>query len=150
MCDSGAIVLCTLNSPYLSFFKPATPFYTGSTKKTCPLLYSWQILFYQVATKGCRLSWLTNSVPRIWAQMRGGGGLRGLSQWVKLYSPNKFWKSNSVFNLCLLGWRWMNNTTTQRHVNGKKTRCSWLVKILRMTTTVYVNFTRTVFSFILV
>jgi hypothetical protein len=37
-------------------------------------------------TKRCRLSWLTNSAPRIWAQMRGEGGrgLRGLSQGVLL------------------------------------------------------------------
>ncbi len=33
---------------------------------------------------------------------RGGGGLRGLSQWVQLctWSPNKLWRSNSIFNLC--------------------------------------------------
>jgi hypothetical protein len=39
--------------------------------------------------------------PRIWAQMQGGGGLRGLSQWVQLctWSPNKLWSSNSILNL---------------------------------------------------
>ncbi len=33
----------------------------------------------------------------------GGGGLRGLSQWIQLctWSLNKLWKSNSIFNLCL-------------------------------------------------
>ncbi len=38
--------------------------------------------------------------PRIWAQMRGGGGLRGLSEWVQLctWSPYKLWRSNSIVN----------------------------------------------------
>jgi len=33
----------------------------------------------------------------------GGGGLRGLCQWVQLntWSPNKIWRSVSIFNLCL-------------------------------------------------
>ncbi len=33
--------------------------------------------------------------------MRGGGGLRGLSQWVQLcsWNPNELWRSNSIFNL---------------------------------------------------
>ncbi len=33
----------------------------------------------------------------------GGGGVRGLSQWVQLciWSPNKLWRSNSIFNLWL-------------------------------------------------
>ncbi len=45
---------------------------------------------------------LTNSAlvhePKCWGE--GGGGLRGLSQWVQLYtrSPNKFWRSNSILN----------------------------------------------------
>ncbi len=41
--------------------------------------------------------------PRIWAQMRGRGDLRGLSQWVQLctWRLNKLWRSNSIFNLCL-------------------------------------------------
>ncbi len=41
--------------------------------------------------------------PRIWAQMLGGGGLRGLSPWVCTAvhrSLNKLWRSNSIFNLC--------------------------------------------------
>jgi hypothetical protein len=31
-----------------------------------------------------------------------GDGLQGLSQWVQLctWSPNKLWRSNSIFNLC--------------------------------------------------
>ncbi len=36
--------------------------------------------------------------------MRGEGmGLRGLSQWVQLWtrSPNKLWRSDSIFNLCV-------------------------------------------------
>ncbi len=40
----------------------------------------------------------------------GGGGLRGLSQrvWLGTWSPNKLWRSNSIFNLWYLGllvWR---------------------------------------------
>ncbi len=33
-----------------------------------------------------------------------GGGLRDLSQWVQLFtwSPNKLWRSNSIFNLCVV------------------------------------------------
>ncbi len=35
----------------------------------------------------------------------GGGKLRGLTQWVQLYkwSPNKLWRSNSIFNLWARG-----------------------------------------------
>ncbi len=38
----------------------------------------------------------------------GGGELQGLSQWVQLYtwSPNKLWRSNSIFNLWKNPWRW--------------------------------------------
>ncbi len=39
---------------------------------------------YQEVTRRCRLSWLTKSAPRIWAQMRGRRGLRGLSQWEQM------------------------------------------------------------------
>ncbi len=40
--------------------------------------------------------------PSYMSPMRGGGELRGLSQWVQMYtwSPNKLWSSNSIFNLC--------------------------------------------------
>jgi hypothetical protein len=46
---------------------------------------------YQGVTKRCRLSCLTHA----WG---------GLSQWVQLctWSPNKLWRSNYIFNLCLL------------------------------------------------
>ncbi len=40
----------------------------------------------QGVTKRCRLSWLINCDPRKWAQIRGGGDLRGLIQWVQLYT----------------------------------------------------------------
>jgi hypothetical protein len=56
----------------------------------------------QGVTKRCRLSWLTNSAlvcePK-WGV--GGGGLRGLSQWLQLckWSPNKLWRSNSILYL---------------------------------------------------
>ncbi len=62
---------------------------------------------------GCRQSWLTNSAlvyePKCGA--RGGVVLRGLSQWVQLctWSPNKLWRSNSIFNLCC-HWTILNYT----------------------------------------
>ncbi len=38
-----------------------------------------------------------------------GGGLQGLSQWVQLctWSPNKLWRSNSIFNLWALWCRFL-------------------------------------------
>ncbi len=56
-------------------------------------------------TKRCCLSWLTNSAPRKWAQMRrkGVGGLRGLRQWVLYscvqctWSLNKLWRSMYLY-----------------------------------------------------
>ncbi len=57
---------------------------------------------HQGVKKRRRLSWLTKSAfvyePKCWG---GGGGVRGLSQWVQLYtwSPNKLWRSNSIFDL---------------------------------------------------
>ncbi len=40
--------------------------------------------------------------PSYMSPNAGGGGLRGLSQWVQLctWSPNKLWRSNSIFNQC--------------------------------------------------
>ncbi len=47
--------------------------------------------------------------PSLYEPKCGGGescGLRGLSQWVQLWtwSPNKLWRSNSIFNLLLQGY----------------------------------------------
>ncbi len=59
----------------------------------------------QGVTKRCRLSWLTNCTlvyePKCWG--RGGGELRGLTLSHVLNaalhrSPNKLWRSNSIFN----------------------------------------------------
>ncbi len=54
----------------------------------------------QVFTKKIRFYWLTNS-DLVYEPKCGGGGLRGLSQWVQrcTRSPNKLWRSNSIFNL---------------------------------------------------
>jgi hypothetical protein len=55
----------------------------------------------QGVKKRCRLSWLTKSALRVWAQMRGGEGVPGsqpMSTAVHM-SPNKVWRSNSLFNL---------------------------------------------------
>ncbi len=63
------------------------------------------VLYRQGETRRCRLSWLTNSAlvyePKYRGRgERGEGELWGLSQWVH-YSPNKLWRCNSIFNLCL-------------------------------------------------
>jgi hypothetical protein len=56
-------------------------------------------------TKKCRLSWLTNSALVYERPNAGDRGLRGLSKRVQLcsWSPNKLWRSNSIFNLCKNG-----------------------------------------------
>ncbi len=56
-------------------------------------------------TKRCCLSLLSNSA-HVYEPKCGGGGLGGHSQWVQLctWSPNKLWRSNSIFNL----WRKVN------------------------------------------
>jgi len=60
----------------------------------------------RVVTRRCRLSMLTNSAPRIWAQMWG--------EWVAgvsandnscahhvTWSPNELWRYNFIFILCM-------------------------------------------------
>jgi hypothetical protein len=42
--------------------------------------------WYQGVTKRCRRSWLTNSALVYEPKCGGGGELRGLSQWVQLYT----------------------------------------------------------------
>jgi hypothetical protein len=61
-------------------------------------------IYARGVTKRCRLSWLTNMRHRIWAQMRGGeeGGCRVSAQPMRTAvhrSPNKLWRSNSIYNL---------------------------------------------------
>ncbi len=60
-------------------------------------------LLQQGVTKRCRLSWLTIGALEYEPKCGGRGELRGLSRWVQLYawSPNKLWRSNSIFNLFL-------------------------------------------------
>jgi hypothetical protein len=54
----------------------------------------------QRVTKRCRLSWLTNSSLVYEPKCERRGELCGISQWVQQYrSPNKLWRSNSIFNL---------------------------------------------------
>ncbi len=63
------------------------------------------IVYVQGVTRKRHISWLTidHQRPRIWAQTVGDGegGLRGLSQWVQLYtwSSNKLWRSTSLFTV---------------------------------------------------
>ncbi len=57
----------------------------------------------QEVKKRCRQSWLTNSL--VYELKCGGrGGVAGSQPMIQLYtrSPNKLWRSNSIFNL----WRW--------------------------------------------
>ncbi len=69
----------------------------------------WQnILWDQRDTRRYRLSQLTNRAPRIWAQMRWGGGEAAGSQPMRTAvhitrhgAQCKFWRSNSIFNLYL-------------------------------------------------
>ncbi len=66
-------------------------------------------------TKRCRLSWLTHSAlvyaPKRW---RGGGAV--VRAWVQLctWSPNKLWRSNSIFNM------WLNVNFFICHQTGAK------------------------------
>jgi hypothetical protein len=59
--------------------------------------------YIQGVKKRCRLSWLTNSAIVYEPKWGRWGGGRGLSKWVQLWtwSPNKLWRSISIFNLCL-------------------------------------------------
>ncbi len=53
------------------------------------------------------ISWLTNSA--LVYEPNAGAGLWGLSQWAQLcaWSPNKLWRSNSIFNLQYMS-RWFH------------------------------------------
>jgi hypothetical protein len=55
----------------------------------------------QGVTKRCRLSWLTNSAI-VYEPKCGGGGCGGSQPMSTAVhrSPNKLWRSNSIFNLC--------------------------------------------------
>ncbi len=62
----------------------------------------------QGVTKRCRLSWLTNKalVGEYEPKYGGRGGAAGyqpLSTAVHTWSPNKLWRSNSIFNLWGIG-----------------------------------------------
>ncbi len=67
-----------------------------------PLL--WFTVEGLIGTRGSQrdVVCLTNSALVYKPKCRGVGGLRGLSQWVQLctrtWSPNKLWRSNSIFN----------------------------------------------------
>ncbi len=58
----------------------------------------------QGVTQRCRLSWLTNSALVYELKCWGGGReLRAGSQPISTAvhrSPNKLWRSNSIFNIC--------------------------------------------------
>jgi hypothetical protein len=76
-----------------------------------PLTYPAALYMYalQVVTKRRRLSLLTNSAHVIRVQMRGEGGSCSVSanEYSCVHhvtqSPNKLWRSTSIFNLCMYG-----------------------------------------------
>jgi hypothetical protein len=62
----------------------------------------WFLPTNQGVTKKYRLSWLTNSA-RVYEPKSGGRGVVAGSQPMSTAvhrSPNKLWRSNSIFNLC--------------------------------------------------
>jgi hypothetical protein len=70
----------------------------------CRQLRSATLVTYrQGVTKRCRLSWLTSSAL-VYEPKCGGRGRVAGSQPMSTAvhrSPNKLWRSNSIFNLCL-------------------------------------------------
>ncbi len=113
------LIQVSRRQPFIKFnFYVTTELLITSAVSTCCQLSCFDLflLFKSKRTKGgqhgvtkrCRLSWLTNSalVALVYSLNGGGGvrhgkGLRGLSQWVQLctWSPNKLWRSNSIFNV---------------------------------------------------
>jgi hypothetical protein len=98
----------SLSLPFLSLFFPPPPF-----PPVTPFLPFSILLFpffpsTQGATKRCRLSLLTNSALVLRVQNAGGGegGSFGVSANEHscahhvTWSPNKLWRSASIFNLC--------------------------------------------------
>jgi hypothetical protein len=78
--------------------------YTGFAALTimCSLRI-WK-LKNQGVTKRCRLSWLTNSDLVYEPKCEGAGGC-GVSanEYTAVHrSPKKLWRSNSIFNLCVI------------------------------------------------
>ncbi len=70
-------------------------------------------------TKRCRLSWLTNSALIYEPKCGGCAGSRLMSTAVQCtWSPNKFWKNNSIFNLWL-------GSIAYWHGNCLKIVCTW-------------------------
>jgi hypothetical protein len=65
---------------------------------------------YQGVTRRCRLSLLTNSASYVESKCGGEGGIIGYQPMSAAgscahhltWSPNKLWRSTSIFNLCIL------------------------------------------------
>ncbi len=82
----------------------------------------WSNGFTQGATKRCPLSWLTNSALVNESKCRGVGGSSGFSATSAAVlcpvhrSPNKLWRSNSIFNL------WFHGLTKSLRVYGRQGR----------------------------
>jgi hypothetical protein len=100
-------------------------FFSLCTKITLCLL----LISMQGVTKRCRLSWLTNSAlvyePKC-GRWGGGAGSQPMST-VQLctWSPNKLWRFNSIFYLCIHG------KGSHLHLNET---CTWWLTLGTVTT----------------
>ncbi len=92
----------------------------------------------QWVTTRCRLSWLTNSALVYEPKCGGGGGVAGsqpMSTAVVHRSPNKFWRSNSIFNLCTAKIKYRNFETNiiRKGISGSQSQflhscvCEWFI-----------------------
>ncbi len=75
---------------------------SGSAGRSFQTLYELVLIARQGVTKRCRLSWLTNSALVNELKCRGRGGVAGSQPMSTAVhrSPNKLWRSNSIFDLC--------------------------------------------------
>ncbi len=78
----------------------------------------------QGVTKRCRLSWMTNSaLVYLWAQMLGREGVAGSQPMSTAVhrSPNKLWRSNTIFNLW---WEYINCSQMHECGNWERSRAA--------------------------
>jgi hypothetical protein len=66
------------------------------------VIFALAVAQEQGVTKRCRLSWMTNSALVYEPKCGGRGGVAGSQPMSTAVhrSPNKLWRSNSIFNLC--------------------------------------------------
>ncbi len=81
----------------------------------------------QGITKICRLSWLTNSALIYEPKCGGRGCVAGsLPMSTSVHrSPNKLWRSNSIFNLCCFQFYWFFGSFLCTRVAARTCSSSW-------------------------